>query len=326
MDDQQIVINSRNCYEQHGHLWRKHAKFHGENFKHKSMFDFFATGIGKSIVLVANGYSFEENLKTLKTYAKKCDIMACDKTLGHLIDNGITPKYCVLADARINYEKYLKPWKDKLQNTILFSNVCANQEWTTGGNWKDVYFHVNKDSINSHIEFQGLSKCPNMIIAGTNVSNAMLILITQCSDQGYKNWFGYDKIILLGYDYCWDQHYYAFDKEGDGKRNYMKNIYTRDTAGNYCYTSANLLFSAQWMQKYISTFRLPVVLGSKRTLLSASACNLKESMKYSYKPEDSQKVIELNRLRNEATKRIQQIDKELDDFEYDHIVAHKATL
>lgn len=88
------------------------------------------SGIGKAILLVANGYSLEENMHTIKENKDKVDIICCDKTLGHLINNGIEPTYCLVCDANVDYEKYLKPFEDKLKNTILLINVCANPLWS----------------------------------------------------------------------------------------------------------------------------------------------------------------------------------------------------
>jgi hypothetical protein len=143
-----ITQQSLRAINQWGTLWRTHAKEHSK-YEMRSLEELENVGIGKAVVCVANGYSLELEIETLKKYQGNVDILCCDKTLGHLLDNGITPTYCIVCDAKVSYEKYLEPWKDKLQNTILFQNVCGNPEWTNQGNWKDRYFFVNKDVLGS---------------------------------------------------------------------------------------------------------------------------------------------------------------------------------
>ncbi len=138
---------SEQVLQQQGEKWRQHAKMHAEFAPHKNLSDFQNSGVGKAIILVANGYSFEKQIDALKANYKGHDIMCCDKTLGHLINHGIKPTFCLVADANVNYEKYMKPWEDQLHSTILFMNVTANPQWSHNGNWKDKYFYVNFDVL-----------------------------------------------------------------------------------------------------------------------------------------------------------------------------------
>jgi len=328
MNNDAILHQSKATYKQWAHQWREHATFHGKNFPMKSMKHFQNIGIGKACLCIANGYSFEENIEIIKRNQKKVDILCCDKTLGHCLDNDIIPTYCVVADANVSYETYLKKYEKKLKNTILFINVCANTKWSSNGNWKDIYFFVNKDSIKSEIEFCGLSGCENIIPAGTNVSNAMLILMSQSDDTGRKNFFGYDKYLLIGFDYSFsDDGYYAFDKTGNGKINYMKNIFIRDAAGRFCYTSNNLLFSAQWLSKYLNVYKIPVVQCSKRGIVAdGTVRDLEEQMNYSFKPEDSEKVRSLVKKQEELTKEMSRIGNELKDVSLNHYFGYAASI
>ena len=247
MTEQEVRQQSQNAYDQWCVQWRDHAKRLAPLAK-KSIQDFIASGVGRAVLCVANGFSLEENIETLKANWQKCDILCCDKTLGALLDHGIKPTFCMVCDANVVYSEYMEKWKDQLQDTILMMNVCGNPEWAEKGNWKDKYFFINKDVLHSELEFAKLSGCPNFIPAGTNVSNAMIVLLTQSDENGARNFFGYDKILLVGYDYCWrDGKYYAFDGEANGKNNYMRHMNLVDSEGEYVHTSGNLYMSLKWI-------------------------------------------------------------------------------
>lgn len=328
MNEQAIMQQSKAAYGQWAVQWREHAKTNSQ-FKMKSLHDFENSGIGRAVLCVANGYSLEENIDTIRELQQNVDILCCDKTLGNLLDHGVIPDFCMVCDANVNYEKYLKPWQDKLSETILFSNVCGNPEWTKNGNWKDKYFFVNKDIIDSHLEFAELSGCPNTIPAGTNVSNAMVILLTQSDNGGRRNFFGYDKALLIGYDYSWrsDGKYYAFDADGGGKFNYMRHIIARDMAGSDCYTSGNLTFSSQWFEKYAGSFKLPIVQCSRHTIVSSLPFgDLKEQMGYSFKPEDSVTVKKKVNLLREIEAKKKQLMDDLHAIGREHHFSFLATV
>lgn len=288
LTNQAIIDQSKNALAQWKEQWDEHAIIHSD-YKMKSLGDFQNIGVGKALVLVATGYSLEQNIETLKKHRKNVDIICCDKSLGMLIDQGIYPDVCVVCDANVNYEKYLEPWRDRLAHTKLLMNVCGNPTWTKEGNWKDKYFFVNEDAIQSEIHYKKLSKCPNQIPAGTNVSNCMVILACQSRNEGRQNLMGYDKILLLGFDYCWhpEGNYYAFNKDGEGKRYYMKHVNMMDKNSAHVYTSNNLLFSAQWAEAYINNFRLPIVNCSDHSILgSCPQGKLEKHIGYRYKVED----------------------------------------
>jgi hypothetical protein len=320
MKTQNVLEQSKTAYKQWAEQWREQAKFHRKHYPFKPLTDFRNIGVGKALVLVANGYSLEKNIDVLKKHMADVDIMCCDKSLGHLIRHGIKPKFCLVCDANVPY-KYMEQWKDELYKTTLITNVCGNPEWTENGNWKAKYFFINMDVIQSEKEFMELSGCQNLIPAATNVSNAMLVMATQCSNQARNNAFGYDKIILLGYDYCWtsDGGYYAFDFEGSGKRNYMKHVFLRTRTGQFAYTSSNLLFSAQWLEQYIKNFKLPVVNCSEPSILGAcKARPLEEQIGYKYKPLDCDRVKMLMSRRDRIGSEMLTIERELKEIGQDH--------
>lgn len=324
-----VVGQSKSAMKQWAPQWRRHAEQHAKLAPHKPLSDFENIGIGKACVLVANGYSLEENIDILRELQKNVDIMCCDKTLGHLINNGINPTYCLVADANVDYEKYMKPWEDKLQDTILFSGVISNPLWTHNGNWKSKYFYVNFDAIRSELEFMAISKCNNMIPAGTNVSNAMLVMLTQSSNGKRQNFFGYDKYILLGFDFSWRHNgkYYAFDKDGQGKFYYMRHVYCKTNSGNMAYSSNNHLFSCRWLENYLRIFKLPVVSASPETILQGIPYgDLRGHMLYNYKQIDRAVIRDRIRQLNNYKAKINQLSGEIGAIAMDHYTSYLATV
>lgn len=327
MSEDEIKHQSISCYGQWKEVWRENAKYHAARFPMHPFKDLANTGIGKAALCIANGYSFEENIETIRTYQHLVDIVACDKTIKHCIDHGITPKYCVVCDANVSYETYLESVKDKLQDTTLIINVCANIKWAGQGNWKKVYFFVNQDVLKSEREFMALSGCPNMTVAGTNVSNQMVIALTQADNTSPRNFFGYDKYLLIGFDYSWgDGHYYAFDPDGGGKTNYMRNIYLKSQGGHYVYTSTNLMFSARWFDQYVKAFRLPIFQCSNRSIIAGvgEVKDLAQQMQYCHRPEDSQFVQKMVKMKQEYQAMMKDIDRKLSDIAYEHLLASQA--
>lgn len=320
MERDQIIKQSKAAYKQWAAQWRVHAKEHSK-LKMKSFDQLRNTGIGKAILCVANGYSFEENIETIKANKDNVDIICCDKTLGHLIDNGIYPTYCMVCDANVDYEKYMKPWEDKLYKTILFQNICGNPKWSFNGNWKDKYFYANKDVMGYEKEFLSLANCPNVVPAGTNVSNMMVVILVQSDNDRKQNLFAYDKMLLIGYDYSWKEggKYYAFDEDGGGKKYYMRHIYGISPSGNLIFSSNNLSASCSWLRLYVDTFKLNVVQCSQDSMgVFGKMGKLEEQIRYRHKPSDAKRVqnllFELHGIDEKRTK----IQNTLRDIGRDH--------
>lgn len=305
MNAHEVLLQSRAAYAQWAPQWRAHAKEHTK-YPMKPLADFQNSGVGRAALLIANGYSLEENLQTVVENQGNVDIFCVDKALAHLVKAGVKVKGCLVMDANVPTAKYLEPIKDQLSEIILFANVCANPKWAELGNWKDRYFIVNRDVCQYEKEFQALSGCPNLQPAGTNVSNGLVILLSQSEGSGPGNFFGYDKVLLLGFDYCWDDDgYYAFDRTGGGKTHYMRMIYTRDLRGELVYTSGNLMNSCRWMDLYIRGAGMNIFQTSRRSLLQARGVrDLKEQMAYLYRPEDSQEVVNLLQYRRDLEEAI----------------------
>jgi hypothetical protein len=326
MNHDQIVRQSRQAYNQWCVQWRENAVINSK-YSMKSFEIFRNSGIGKSILLCANGYSLEENMEIIKANHKNVDIMACDKSLGHLISNGVRPKFVMVCDANVSYEKYLKPYEDQLSDTILIMNVCGNPLWAANGNWRDKYFYVNKDVLQNEIEFIKLSGCKNVITAGTNVSNMMVVVLNQSDNEVKQNLFAYDKVLLIGYDYSWrlDGKYYAYDEDGGGKKYYMRHIYGISESGKMIFSSNNLSSSASWLQLYVKAYKINAVQCCRHALHNFGKFgDLEQQMKYRHKPSDSVKVNALIKERHSIEQKLNKIQNDLVNIAKDHWFASQS--
>lgn len=286
MTDSEVRKQSEAAFGQWRDQWDEHAKINGELLKKTgtSQKDILREGIGKQLIIGAVGYSLVEQIETLREAQKNSDIMAIDKSFGMMIDNGVMPKYVVLADANINYEKWCEPWIEQTKDIILIANVCSAVSWTL--NWKGkVIFYVNKDNIQTEVRYSQLSGCYEIIPASASVGNTAVVFATQI--------LGYDRYLLIGYDYGWraDTKYYAF--EDDDKRYWMKHIHMIDIKGNLVYSSGNLDFAARWLTDFLQKFSfIPVFNCSDAGVIVARNSNFAQRVK-EWKPRTpTQKEIE----------------------------------
>ena len=246
LSKEEVKKQSLRAYNTWKHLWRKNSKV-VKDLPKLPMAMFRNQGVGKKIVLVSMGGSFERQVEILKQYQDKVDIMCCDKALVPLINHGIRPDYCLIADAQVSYEIYCEPVLEHTKSIVLVSNVNANTKW--GINWKgDKTYYINKDNLESEKEFKNISGVEDMIFAGSNVSNAALIYASMV--------LTYDKYILLGYDFTWEigGKFYSFANgtEKQGMKSISLNqlrVLDRDLKLVNC--SENLFFSARWLDEWI---------------------------------------------------------------------------
>lgn len=259
LSEAEVLKQSETAMKQWENLWRANSSKNGEVYKKNksNLNDLMFTGVGKIGVIVALGHSFQKQIDVLKNNEndREYEIICVDKCFGFLLDNGVYPDYVVLADAQVGYE-----WmegRDTSKSTLI-ANVNANPDWVN--NWEGpVVFYVNKDNIKSEEIFSKISGCNELIPASSNVGNAAIILATTI--------FHYDKSILVGYDYCFAEKYYAFNEHTD-KRYWMSHRLAIDHSGRIVKTSENLVFSARWMDDYIKTIKPRVFNASRETILS----------------------------------------------------------
>lgn len=289
---------SKAVYAQFGEgLWKKNIMKNAK-LKACNAEELRNIGIGKTCVLVAAGPSLERSIDLLKENRAKIDIACCDKAFGILAEHGIIADFVTLADAGIPV-KWIEPYIALTEGVKLFAGCYSNPEWTT--RWKGPkYFYCNEDSINTEKIFKPMIEkngIPTRTIpAGSNVSNAMLCFINGSNNHGLQNYMGYDRVILIGYDFAWspDANYYAFTNPIP-KRHYMHHRTILDYRGNIVYSSENLLFSARWLHQYITEFNINAVNCSEFGLLDIPKCNpLKDEL--SKVPNDPQGQIKIKNL------------------------------
>jgi len=252
LSQQEVLKQSEGALAQWEEKWRKHSKINGEIFKERGVRqrELMFKGIGKTGLLIAYAPSLEDNIDIVKKYKDNdgLEIICVDKAFKSLVDNGIIPDYVLLCDAGVDYNKWLKPCIDKTKNVTLLSNINGNPDWTS--NWKGpINFFVNKDNIQSEKIFSGISGCTDIIPAGSNVGNSVVIFAGGV--------LKYDQFLLLGYDFCWgdDDNYYAFDDSD--KRYWMKQLNAIDSSGRMVSTSSNLLFSSRWLVDFYKSVIYP---------------------------------------------------------------------
>lgn len=282
---QQVRAQSNAVFNQFGEsVWKPNAKFNA-GLKRKDTSDLKNVGIGRVLVLAAMGESAEEALPTLKKYRDKCHIVVNDKSFGYFVDHGVIPDYVMLCDANIKFS-----WIEKhIQHTESVKLICtpyANTEWTRA--WRgDRYFYVAEDAIGTEEIFLDIfGPSVRVIPAASNVSNAMLVFFLGSSNMANINWSGYDRYLLVGYDYSWRPSagenglktgkYYAFE-DPRPKRFYMNHRTVLDINRDWVHTSESLLFSVRWMTTYLQTFRPPVVNCSGRGMLEIAQLDTLEN-------------------------------------------------
>ncbi len=153
-------------------------------------------------------------------------------------------------------------------------------------------------------------------------------MLTQSNNDGRNNFFGYDKILLIGFDYSWehDGNYYSFNKDGDGKHNYMRHVFLINQEGNYAFTSENLLFSAKWLDTYVKQFKLPVVQCSKKSIVScAKVAKFEEQIQYKYKCADSVLIKQAHARRRRLKAELEQQNQVIHKVGIDHYYNYLAT-
>jgi hypothetical protein len=245
LSEKEILNQSRTAYAQWKDKWHAHAKINGELYQKSGLkvTQLAYSGYGRQLIIVAMGASLEDHINTLRESQnnQRVDIAVVDKGFRTLMEHGVKPKYVFLADAGVDFDKWVGDMLERTSDITLISNITANPNWTT--KWKGpVYFYVNKDNIGTQNKFIPLSGCQEVIPASSNVGNSVIVFAVQ--------FFGYDEHLLVGYDFGWNGNgnYYAFND--NDKRFWMKNMQGIGIDGELIYTSSNLQFSRKWLEDF----------------------------------------------------------------------------
>jgi predicted RNA-binding protein len=155
----------------------------------------------------------------------------------------------------------------------------------------------------------------------------MVVVLTQCDNDRKQNLFGYDKILLIGFDYSWkpDGKYYAFDHEAGGKYYYMRHVYGIGPSGNFVFTSNNLNSSASWLKLYVDAFRIPVIQSSKDSLYYFGRYgDLKDHIVYRHKASDQVKIRDLLKEKQRVEEKLKRLQNDIVEIARDHWFASQA--
>ena len=235
-------------------------------------------GVGKVLLAVAFGASLEEHIDTIKKYRDRVDIICPDKSFKALMDQGIKPDYVMLCDCNILWPKW-GPDESITQDIKLIATPYANTMWTR--RWQGpIYFYVNRDAIGSEKTFmEVMGPRTRTIPASSNVSNSQVVFLTGVDEWSQMVFAGYEKILLVGYDYSWrpDGNYYAWS-DPKPKRFYMHHRTLRDINSDIVFSSENLIFSAKWLAQYVRSFRMNAINCSGRGLLDIKRGELEKEL------------------------------------------------
>lgn len=272
LNQKEILDQSKQVFAQFGEKWKQNCLFNSK-LPQRPAAALQNAGIAKTLVMCAMGESLEQQVEVIKKYRDRFDVITNDKCFGLLLEHGVKADFVMLCDASIPF-RHIGAYIHDTKGVGLISTVYGNIEWTEL--WRgERFFYVNRDSIYSERIFRqmwadaGHGSDIRTIPAGSNVSNAMLAFMLGCDNGASINWGGYDRYLLVGYDFSWrpDGHYYAWS-DPRPKRFYMNHRTLIDAFGNIVFTSENLLFSAKWLQSYLEFFQAPVFNCSGRGLLT----------------------------------------------------------
>lgn len=259
--------------------WIPFAKKNAQHPNRRDPNELRNCGVGKILLAVAFGASVEEHIETIKKYRDRFDIICPDKAFKALMDHGVKPDYVMLCDCNIQWPTW-GPNEDDTKGIKLIAAPYGNTTWTR--RWKGpIYFYVNRDAIGSEKFFQEiLGEKTRSIPASSNVSNAQIVFLTGMDEWTRTTFAGYEKIIMVGYDYSWrpDGNYYAWANPTP-KRFYMNHRTLRDINGDRVFSSENLIFSAKWLSQYIKSFSMNAVNCSGRGLLDIQRGELEKEVK-----------------------------------------------
>lgn len=242
---QSVLKHSQLALDHWGDLWKGNCERNKDKIV-TSLKDIVGKYHNKTAVLFAFGPSFKENIRQFKKMDRKDVVVGCvDKAFKFLVEEGIQPDFCLIADGSVSPSWFADVDKEAIKKCKLISNIYAKPDWSDF--WAEVsgpqniYWFVNKDNLDSHKIYGEMVNYYELIEAASNVGNSLVVFSVKI--------FGCKNVILYGYDYSWDTGTYY------GNGNHMKSTLVGthrevDTVGNIVYTNDNMRFSADWLHKY----------------------------------------------------------------------------
>ena len=159
------------------------------------------------IAIVGGGPSLKDNLKELKRYE---NIIACGSVHDFLIDNIITPNWCVLCDPDEIMANYLR--NARLSVKYLVASQCHQRVWDRLDKYSPIIWHASGSNVDTDI-FNGEVGIGGGCTVGTR---AMIIAMA----------FGFKDLHFFGMDTClsndYKHHAYEFH---DPEKETIGNIF-----------------------------------------------------------------------------------------------------
>ena len=252
-----VQHHSRIAFEAWKELWKKNCLANKDKIctSHK---DFLGIYKDKKAVLFSYGPSFEKNIEEFKALNWKREdyVIGCvDKAFRPLIERGIIPDFCLIADGSIDAKLWLDGApKEVFKKTILIANVYCNPGWPSAWARNDskerILWYLNKDNIactpnnkwGTAEYFAPIANYYEVIEAGSNVGNSLVIFSRKI--------FGCRTSYLFAYDYCWGHGEY-YGVETPAKRYLVPSYNVVDNNNDLVFTTTNMEFSAGWLDQYI---------------------------------------------------------------------------
>lgn len=275
---QEVRKQSEAVFGQFGKTkWIPFAKENARHPNRRDARELQGVGAGKTLLSIGMGASLERHAETIVKYRDRFDIITCDKGFRALKENlGVKPDYVMVCDCNVVWQKW-GPREEDTEGVKMIATPYANLDWTR--KWRGpIYFYVNRDAIDTQEIFLDIMGAgTRQIPASSNVSNAQLVFFLGLDEWTRDTFAGYEQYVLVGYDYSWkpDGNYYAWANPIP-KRNYMNHRVLRDNAGELCFSSDNLVFSARWLTNYLRAFPEAPVLNASQGILEARKCDLEK--------------------------------------------------
>lgn len=257
---QDVKRQSTAVFSQFGkEKWIPFAKENAKHLNRRDCNELRNSGAGRTLLCVGMGASLEAQVEIIKKYRDRIDIVTCDKGFQALMSHGVKPDYVMVCDCNVVWQKW-GPTEADTEGVVMIATPYANLAWTR--KWRGpIYFYVNRDAIDSQdIFIEIMGNGARTVPASSNVSNAMLVFFTGMDEWDRTNFSGYERFLLVGYDYSWKPagNYYAW-ADPKPKRYYMNHRTCLDHKGDLVYSSENLIFSARWLSHYLRAWKLDVI-------------------------------------------------------------------
>lgn len=204
----------------------------------------------KTALILGAGPSLKDNIEEIKKHRDKFVIFAVHRTLKTLVENGITPDFCVIVDAKwLRY--YLSPENDFLKDINLIADIKADN-YIQELPFKNLFMYYSQNNIIGEKLFSKISdKIELLEIGGTS---------TICAYNCAK-YLGFSTLIFAGIDlafkndtvYCDGQIAAANNQTSVKIQNVLREITkVKSVTGEYIPTRADYASFIKQFEMYFA--------------------------------------------------------------------------